>query len=369
MKFSCEKSILLGAVQAASRTVAARSSIPALEGLLITAEKNRVTVTGYNLATGISASFDASVREEGAAVIGARLFSDIVRRMPDDVLALTVDESLKVDVVSGRSEFTLLALPRADFPELPDVERDTTFTISQNLLASMIRTTIFAISDNENKPVHTGSLFDIRDGFLNLVSVDGYRMAIRKEPVETGSDFHFVVPGTALREVERLAGDSDEPMTIVLGRRHLRFEMEGITLVSRLLEGEFINYEGALPKEKRVSVELNTREFLDAVERVSLIINERLKNPVRCVFEADRVKLRCQTTLGRATDEIPFQSGGGEEVEIGFNNRYLLDALKAVPDESVMIELNTGLHPCLFRPKEGDGYLFMVLPVRMKAED
>ncbi|MDL2288302.1 DNA polymerase III subunit beta [Oscillospiraceae bacterium OttesenSCG-928-F05] len=369
MKFNLEKAVLIGAIAAASRAVTTRSSIPSLEGLLITAENGAVTLTGYNLATGIRATVEADVAKEGSAVINARLFGDIIRKMPDDMVTVSVAEDLTATIDCGMSHFNLLALPRADFPELPAVERDRTMTLPQATIKSMIGMTIFAVSDNENKPVHTGSLFDVKDGTLTVVSVDGYRMAIRRESVEaTGDSFSFVVPGNALREVERLSADSDEPITLVLGRRHLIFEIGAVTLVSRLLEGEFLNYENAVPKDASVIVTADTRQIADAVERVSLVINERLKNPIRCHFEGGLMKLSCVTTLGRASDEVMLEGDRGE-VEIGFNNRYLLDAVRAVPDERVKIELKTGLTPCIFRPLEGDAYLFMVLPVRLKNNE
>ena len=367
MKFSCEKAVLLSGVTAAARSVSTRSSIPALEGILIDARQESVTLSGYNLATGIRAEIGANVESQGAAVLNARLFSDIVRKLPDDYITVSADDKLMVSITCGLSEFKILGLPAEDFPALPEPEEDLSLSMKQTVLKSMIDMTIFAVSDNENKPIHTGALFDVKQGFLTVVAVDGYRMAVRKEPVVSSEEtFSFVVPAAALREVERLCGDGEDDVKISLGKRHIAFDMENVLLISRLLEGEFLNYDAALPKTVEHSVTVDTKDLQTAVERVSLIISERLKNPVRCVFDKEKLHIWCQTALGKADDEIPV-GGDCEEIEIGFNNRYLHDAVRAVPDEKICIEITNSLSPCVIKPLEGDSYLFMILPVRLKA--
>lgn len=368
MKFSCEKAVLLSVVNAASRTVSVRSSIPALEGILIEASSSSVTFTGYNLSTGIKAVISTETEEQGAVILNARLFGDIVRKSPDDFVTISVDDKLMVSITCAMSKFTIMGLSANDFPALPEAENDLSLSIGQSMLKSMINMTIFAVSDNENKPVHTGALFDVKGGNLTVVAVDGFRMAMRKEAVMINeNDFKFVVPSAALREVERICADSDENITISLGRRHITFDMGDVILVSRLLEGEFLNYEAALPKQSDYAVTVDSKALQSAIERVSLIISERLKNPVRCQFEQGKMKLWCQTALGKANDEIDLEGDCGE-VEIGFNNRYLHDAVKAVPDEKIVIEISNSLSPCVMRPCEGDSYLFMVLPVRLKTQ-
>lgn len=367
MKFSCEKAILLNAVNAAARTVAKNSSIVALEGILIGAETNSVTFTGYNLTTGVRATINTEPERTGSVVINARLLGEIVRKSPDDFITVDADENLSVKITCGMSEFSILALSASDYPDLPTPEKEKTLSLPANTLREMISMTVFAVSDNESKPVHTGSLFDFKEGFLNIVAVDGYRMAIRREPAtSTVPEMSFVVPGPALREVQRLCGDTEETVTINLGRRHITFEIGEVSLVSRLLEGDFINYEASIPKDMPVSVIADTNDLLNAVDRVALIINERLKNPIRCTFEDGYVRLNCVTPIGRANDEIVVEGDGGN-IEIGFNNRYLSDAIKAVPDEKVSISLINAISPCILRSIEDNSYLFMVLPVRLKV--
>ncbi|MGI6040258.1 MAG: DNA polymerase III subunit beta [Clostridiales bacterium] len=367
MKFSCEKAILLTAVNAAARTVARSSSIVGLEGILVEADRDTVTFTGYNLTTGVRAVINTTPEKSGAVVINARLLGEIIRKSPDDYITFDADENMNVKITCGPSEFSIMGLSAGDYPDLPAPEKEKSLNLPADTLRNMISMTVFAVSDNESKPVHTGSLFDIKDGSLNIVAVDGYRMAIRREPVtSTVPEMSFVVPGPALREVERLCGDSDEDVVINLGRRHITFEIGDVTLISRLLEGDFINYEASIPKDMPVSVIADTHALQTAVDRVSLIINERLKNPVRCNFEEGVLRLNCVTPLGRANDEIAIEGDGGD-IEIGFNNRYLSDAIKAVPDEKVSISLINAISPCILKPIEDDKYLFMVLPVRLKV--
>lgn len=366
LKFTCEKAVLAQAVSAASRTVTSRTSIPALEGVLCEVSNTTVTLTGFNLATGIRAIISIEDGEPGAVVINARLLGDIVRKSSDDFITVEADERLTVTIKNGMSEFKLMGLAATDFPALPEPENDLTIRMDQSLLKSMISMTIFAVSDNENKLIHTGELFDYKNGRLSVVAVDGYRLAVRREEVESSSDnFKFVVPGAALRECERLCEESDEQVIITLGGRHITFDLGDRVLISRLIEGEFLNYEAAIPKDSKFKVVAKADDLRDSVERVSLIISERLKNPIRCLFDDGRLKIWCQTALGRANDELLVEGDGGE-TEIGFNNRFLQDALRAVPDESVRVELSSGLSPCLFSPLEGDKYTFMVLPVRLK---
>lgn len=357
----------MSAVNAASRAVTTRSSIPSLEGVLVEVGGAAVSFTGYNLSTGVKAVVPAECGEQGAVVLNARLFGEIVRRSPDDMVTISSDDKFMVTITCGQSEFTIMGLSPGDFPALPETESDMTLNMAQGTLKSMINMTIFAVSDNENKPVHTGALFDIKDGFLNVVAVDGFRMAIRKEEVSASVDsFKFVVPSAALREVERICSDGEDAIIISLGRRHITFDMGDVILISRLLEGEFLNYETTLPKNFEFSLIVESKAFQNAVERVSLIISERLKNPVRCVFSGSTVRLWCQTALGRANDEIPVKGTCGE-MEIGFNNRYIHDAIKAVPDDEFVLDITNNLSPCIFRPVDGDKYLFMVLPVRLKS--
>ena len=368
MKFSCEKALLQAAISTTSRAVSPKSSIPALEGILLEAGSD-LRLTGYNLETGIRTIVPADILEEGTLVLGARLFGEIVRKLPDDIVTFQ-SENYMVNIKCGMSEFNILGTDPEEFPELPTVEYQNSLILPQSRLKAMISQTLFAVSDNESRPIHTGSLFEVDSEGLTIVSVDGYRLALRHESIdkkEGAETFSFVVPGAALSEVEKICSDVDEPASVTQGARHVMFKVGDTMLVSRRLEGEFLAYRQAIPRNNTIHVEGDTRALLSSIDRVSLIISDKLKSPLRCVFDSNLLKISTKTAIGDAYDECPL-SGDGGGLEIGFNNKYLMDALKAAPADKVRLELTTGVSPCVILPTEGEeNFLYMVLPVRLKA--
>ena len=336
MKLTVNKSDITEAVSNIQRAVSTKTSIPALEGILLSATETGLELCAYDLELGITTVIPAFVMEPGKAVLSAKLFSDIVRRTPAETVTVSVDEK------------NMATLPGA-------------------LLKSMIRQTLFAIAESDAKPIHQGSLFSLENGILDVVSVDGYRLAVRREPVDFSEDLSFVVPGKTLSELLKLIKDSEEPVEISAGRRHILFKIDNYTVISSLLEGEFLNYKAAIPPESQTEVVLKTREAIDSVERVSLLITDRLKSPIRCLFDNNEVKLNCTTSMGRASDQLDVEMTG-QSVEIGFNNRYLLEALRNTECDEVKVQLGGPLSPMKVVPKEGDSFLFLVLPVRLKSE-
>jgi len=367
MKFTCEKALLQAAINTASRAVSSKSSIPALEGLLLRADGN-LTVSGYNMQTGIRTNVDADVIEGGALVLNARLFGDIIRRMPDDMIVFYSDANLNVKLTCGDASFDILAISASDYPDLPEVEDQFSVRIQQRTLRAMIGETGFAVSTNEARPIHTGSLFEISDAGLTMVSVDGFRLALRREPLEKidGGAFSFVAPGSALNEVEKICEDTDALAVITLGNRHLLFEVGPTQLICRRLEGDFLDYKSAIPRANPISITVDTKSMIASIDRVSVVISEKQKSPVRCVFDSDRVYMSAKTANGDAKD-VCRVDGDGKQLEIGFNNRYLMEALKYAPADTVRMELNTGISPCIITPADdSENFLYMVLPVRLK---
>ena len=369
MKFNCAKSELQAAVAVASKAASAKSPIPALEGILIEASPDSVRLTGYDLKKGIYTKIGANVSQPGNIVLGARIFGDIVRSLPDGTVTVQA-EGNNVSITCEKSEFSIIGSDAADYPELPSIDGQTGVALPQNLLSEIIRQTIFAVSDSEARPIYTGELFEIGDGMLTVVAVDGYRLALRREPVEgAGEACSFIVPGSALSDLEKLCGATDETVLISLGSKHISFTLGETVLVSRRLEGEFLNYKKTVPATFNISVQTERSMLQRTVERVSLIIDDKIKNPIRCIFGDDQVRIVCATSLGKAEDVCGVDGSGGD-LEIGFNNRYLLDALKAAPADEISVCLNTGSSPCVIRPADeaDERFLYMILPVRLKAE-
>lgn len=368
MKFSCEKALLQAAISVTSRAVSPKSSIPALEGILLEANRE-LRLTGYNLETGIRTIVPADIVQGGTLVLSARLFGDIIRKLPNDTVHFETS-GYSVHIQCGMSEFNIMGIDSEEFPDLPAVEYQNSFIIAQSVMRSMISQTLFAVSDNESRPVHTGSLFEVDTEGLTVVSVDGYRLALRHEAVNTregAPSFSFVVPGGALSEVEKICGDTEDEIAVIQGARHVMFKIGETMLVARRLDGEFLAYRQAIPRNNPIHVEGDTRELLSSIERVSLIISDKLKSPLRCIFDDNLLRISTKTAIGDANDQCPVQGDGGG-LEIGFNNRYLMEALRAAPADKVRLELSTGVSPCVILPAEGvENFLYMVLPVRLKA--
>jgi DNA polymerase-3 subunit beta len=369
MKISCEKAILLEALIKASWAVSSKSSAPVLECLLLEAEDN-LTITGYNLETGIQAVINADISTKGSIVVKAKLLCDIVRQLPDEIVTISVADNMMLSIKCRHADFDIIGMSPEEFPKIPVIESEKSLSIPQNTLKSMISETIFAISTNEAKPVHTGSLFEVSENNLNMVSIDGFRLALRTETVKNNSEsreFSFIVPGHTLKEVERLCGDSEDEVNIMLGKKHIMFSLDGTVIISRILEGEFLNYRNAIPKAAAFTTKVAKRDLAESIDRVSVIIGERIKNPIKLSFNENSIELSCVTSVGKSQDICPLLSPA-DSLEIGFNDKYLSDALKACPDEEIILELNNHISPLVIRPAEGEKYLYLILPVRLKTE-
>lgn len=370
MKFVCEKAVIQAACAVAARAAANKSPIPALEGLLIEARSD-VKITGYDLKKGIYTNIEARVEQPGSIVVGARFFGEMLRRLPDGNLSISTDERGSVNVKCGRSEFNFMGTPAEDYPEMPVVDPVNNITLPQNILRSMINQTSFAVADNDIRPIYTGILFEIKEDELTLVAVDGYRLAKRTEKLSGAKmeDCSFVVPGASLSDVERICGDSEDRVSIAVGAKHISFSIGETVLISRLLEGEFLNYRKSIPDNFRIQVKVERAEILSVIDRVALIISEKNSNPVRMQFGDERIDCFCVTPIGKAED-ICSCEGSGENLEIGFNDRYLMDALKASGKDELLLCLNTASSPCVIKAADGtEKFTYMILPVRLRAGD
>lgn len=368
MRFTCEKSLLLQGLNIASRAVAQKSSLSVLEGLLCQADKG-LSITGYNMETGITYRIDADVSEVGECILPARLFSDIVRRLPEGPVTVLVDENYKVSIRSGYASFTISAEASEDYPSLPDAHAGLPVYIPQNALKELIGGTIFAVSENQSRPIHTGVKFEVEKDSVSAIAVDGFRLARRtwhsQEPMDR--EMRFVVPAQALKEVEKILTDSAEPASFCLGPRHIIYQLGDATLICRLLDGEFLDWRRVVPTNCPVKLVAHVSDLASSIDRVGLIVSEKYKSPVRCVFGDQTVQLRTNTTIGAAEDRCSV-AGDGKELEIGFNVRYLADALRVIPSEEVCLELTNGLSPIVLTPVEDKyDYSYMVLPVRIKS--
>jgi len=366
MRFTCEKSMLVTGLNITGRTVAQKSVLSAIEGILCKADDG-LNLTGFNMETAITYRIEAEVSDTGTCILPAKLFGDIIRRLPEGPVTVVVDDNFKVSIRAGYASFTISAESAEDYPELPDVGSGKSIQIPQDELKSLIGGTIFSVSENQGRPVHTGVKFEVGDDTISAIAVDGFRLARRtyhtKEP--TGRNMSFVVPAQGLKEVEKILADTDEEASFTLGAKHILFEIGSATLICRLLDGEFLDWRRVVPTNCPIKLVANVGELASSIERVGLIVSEKYKSPVRCVFSDQVLLLKTNTTIGAAEDRCSI-AGDGKELEIGFNVRYLADALRAVPSEEVVLELTNGLSPIVMTPVDDkQDYAYMVLPVRI----
>lgn len=369
MIFTCEKYLLQSACAICARAAASKSPIPALEGLLITADEE-ITVTGFDLKEGINSTLLADIAERGSVVVNSHFFNEMIRRLPDGIVTVRVDEKLNVNVRCGDSDFNFIGIDPSDYPEMPEVDTMHTLSLPQKILRSMISQTIFSVADKDIRPVYTGILFELEEKVLTLVAVDGYRLAKRKEVIEDSrlENCSFIVPGTALSDVERICSDEDGDVSVSVGRKHISFTIGTTTVITRRLEGEFLNYRRSIPTSFKYLIKVNRSEFMQTIDRVALIVSDKNTSPVRMSFQNGKLRCLCTTPLGKAED-FCLCDGDASGLEIGFNDRYMSDALKAATGEDeLLLCFNSSTTPCVITAADGgDKFTYMILPVRLRA--
>ncbi|MCG8501434.1 MAG: DNA polymerase III subunit beta [Firmicutes bacterium] len=369
MKLSCEKNILLENINIVQKAVSPKSTLPILEGILLEADEN-LKLTGNDLELGIECTVEATIEQKGSVVLSSKIFGEIIRKLPNDIVNIEVEDNHHTTIKCGNSEFNIMAITASEFPELPSVQKEeSALIIPQQKLRSMIRETIFAVGTNENKLILTGSLIEIENKELTIVSVDGYRLALRKEIIDHAEgQISFVVPGKTLNEISKIIKEDDQDIAIYTTDKHVLFEFDNCRIVSRLLEGEFLNYKQIIPAEHSLTVKASAKPLIDSIERAALIItSDNKKYPVRLNIEMDKIVISCITDMGNVQDSIGVETLG-EDLEIGFNHKYLLDALKTCDCDEVLLEFNNSLSPCIIKPVEGNAFIYLVLPVRLRQE-
>ena len=366
MIISVERSALLDAVTRLQRVVSSKTSMPVLEGILLSAEQGKVTLIAYNLEMGMRKEIYAKCDEAGDIVINARLLGDILRRMNAPQVVISSNEKLACNIKCGEATFDIMGMAAEDFPEMPTVGSDRTLKIDGSLLSEMVKGTFFATAQNEGaKPILTGINVTVKDSIMQFVAIDGYRLAIKRENVDISDDFSFILSGKAVSEAVKLIDENTEEVEMKVGENLISFNINGYDFISRLLEGEFVNYQKTIPSAHTQRVVVNTRELIDTIERVSLLISESFSTPVRCYFNELNVVFTCATSMGRAAETFNTQLEG-DSFEIGLNSRYLLDALKAIGDEKVQILFNGANAGVLILPIEGNSFTYMIMPMRLR---
>ena len=365
MNIICDKTLLSAAIDGVSKAVTLRSTIPVLEGILLKAEGFQLTLTGYDLEMGIVTTIEANVKEPGEIVLNAKLLSSMVSRMPSGQITIQSAENGKTTIQSGVAQFEIQSMSATDFPELPNTGAEETLNIPTGVLRDMIDRTLYAVSQDEKKPAHTGELFEIKNNCLKVVSLDGHRISIRKMPLKKDySDRKVVVPGKTLSEVSKiLSGEVDDQVSIYFTKNHILFEFDQTIVVSRLIEGEYFRIDQMISSDYETKIKINKKEFLDCIDRATLLVREGEKKPIIIEITDNSMELRIDSAMGSMNENIDIDKEG-KDILIGFNPRFLIDALKVIDDETISIYLVNPKAPCFIRDDE-ENYTYLILPVNI----
>ena len=369
MKFTCNARELNTACNNVMRAVSTKMTVPTIEGILMECGSDTLSLTGYDFEFGINTTLQASVTEPGAIVINAKVLCNIIKELTAETVTFDISGT-SVSIICGAAQYAITGIDADDYPELPSVSGGYPLFLNQNLLQKMVQQTLFAVADSEaSKPVHTGLKFEMSLNQLRLIGVDGYRLAIRTETVKyDGEDISFIVPKKTVRELIKLLNpEEDENISVSVGKRHIVFEVGQYSIISRLLEGEFLDYNAAVPKSSTTTVLINTEDAIHCITSTIPVIENNQKNPIRCLFDADEMRVSTVSGLGRVVN-YTHANVSGDRVEIGFNSKYVLDALNAADTDQVRIELSGPVSPVKVLPMTDDSFLFLVLPMRLKNE-
>ena len=370
MKIICEKENIIKALNSVTKAVASKPTMPVLEGILIQTNNTEVKLTTYDLEMGIEYIIKCEVKEEGAIVVNATMFSEIIRKLPNTEITIYVNENNLLVIECEGSLYKLATMNPSDFPELPQINIENSIQIEQNTLKEMIRRTIFAVSTEENRPIFTGCLFEIVNNKLNVVAVDGFRLAWKSKYLQTKvNDFNAVIPGRTLNEINKILVDSFETIKIGVAKNQALFELENCKIVTRLLDGEFLNYSSVIPETWETRIRVNRQNLLNCFERVSLISSSSMekekKYPVKVSIDIGKITISCTNQTGDAKEEM-MVSTEGKNLEVGFNPKYFLDACRCIDDEEIFVDFGSNISPCIIRPIEESDYVYMILPIRLK---
>lgn len=363
MKLVCSKSNLLNGVQIVSKAVSNKTTMSILECIMVDATKDNITLTGNDMDLGIETIINGEIVEKGAIALDAKIFVEIVRKLPDSDITMETDSSYKTIITCGKARFTIIGKSGEDFSYLPVVERENSISISQFTLKEVVRQTIFSISDNENNKLMTGELFEINGNELKVVSLDGHRISIRKINLrETYVPKKVVVPGKTLNEVSKiLPGGADNFVKISFADKHIVFEFDNTTVVSRLIEGEYFKIDQMLSSDYETKVKINKRELLECIDRATLLVKEGDKKPIIINIADGIMELKINSLLGSMNEEIDIDKQG-KDLMIGFNPKFLIDALRVIDDESVDLYMVNPKAPCFIKNKD-ESYIYLILPV------
>ena len=367
MKLVCSKANLLHGVNIVSKAVPTRTTMAILECILIDASTNEIKLMANDMELGIETRIEGDIVERGIIALDAKIFSEIVRKLPDNDVTIETDASFKTVITCEKAKFNIIGKSGDDFSYIPYIERNEAISISQFTLKEVIRQTIFSIADNENNKIMGGELFELNENQLRVVSLDGHRISIRKiELKENYGSKKVVVPGKTLQEISKIVnGTVDEDVMIFIADNHIIFEFDRTTVVSRLIEGEYFKIDQMLSSDYETKVKINKRELLDCIDRATLLVKEGDKKPIIMNITDGNMELKINSFIGSMNEEIDITKEG-KDILIGFNPKFFIDALRVIDEEEVSLYMVNPKAPCFIKDDDGR-YTYMILPVNFNS--
>ena len=371
MKIICNQKLLANKIGIVQKAINSKTTLDLLKGVLIVTKQDEIVLKGYDLEIGIETHVSAEVIEEGSIVINSKLFGDIIRKLPDSFVEIETDEDNNVYINCLNSKFKLKGDSAKEYPQIPDVNEDKLYSIPQDVLKSMIKQTVFATSQDQTKPILMGELLEIENGNINLVAIDGYRFAVRSCQVDNLSHedikAKIIIPGKTLIDVNSLLS-SEEDVKVGFNEKNAIFILDETKIVTRLLDGEFIDYNKLCPREYNSKIKLKTRDLLNSIERASLLSQSELNNLIKLSIRDSVMAITSNNEKGNVYEEVAL-SLEGDYLDIAFNSRYLLEGLKNIDCEEIFIEFTTNVNPCIIKPADGTKYTYLLLPVRISSNN
>lgn len=364
MHFRCEKRDLIESISIVQKAILGKSPMPVLEGIYIEAANNEIIMRGTDIDLSIETVLKSTILEEGTIVLDSKLLGDFVRKLPDSIIEMATMENNSILISCENSEFNLLYLTAEEFPVLPEIENAEKITIKENVLKNLIKGTAFAVAQDETRPILMGVLFELKNKVLNMVALDGFRLALRSEYIESNQDVSVVIPGKTLNEILKILGDGDRDIYISYNDNHIMFEIDKTKIVSRLLSGNFIKYESIIPTDHKLQFKVKRNSFAQSIERASLMAKDGSSRLIKLNIENDEVVITSNSQFGKVREEIPIAMEG-DSLEIAFNSNYLMDILKVMTEEDIIVEMTSGVSPTIIRNSMTDNCKYMVLPVRL----
>ena len=364
MIFTCTKQEFLESISIVQKAITGKSTMPILEGIFIKTNENSLTLIGSDIDVSIETTVNANIIEQGEIVIDAKIFGEIIRKLPNSNIRIETTQNQIIKIICEKSVFDVVYMNTAEYPQLPQINENLKICVNQNILKNMIKGTSFAVAQDETRPILQGILFEVKNKNLNLVALDGYRLAIRSEFLDNDMDIEVVIPGKTLNEVSKILDDSDNIVEITFTNNHILFNLNKTKIISRLLEGKFINYVSLLPQEYKLFVNANRQELQSAIERASLMAKDGNTNLIKLDFKEDNIVISSNSQLGKVREEMCIEMQG-EPIKIAFNSRYLLDILKNIESDEVIMKMTSGITPCVIEEKNNESFKYLVLPVRL----